>query len=78
MGYERPSGGPALGAGGLQNRIPGHPQAKNGTPATPLSGLEMSELRRHQREMHDGKDSCASAKSNSLRTASGREGLSGC
>jgi integrase len=39
------------GAGRLQNRIPALRRAKNGTPAThPLSGREMRELRRHQRE----------------------------
>ena len=45
---ERPNGGRTLGAGGYANHIGG---AKNGTPAThPLSGREMRELNRHQRE----------------------------
>jgi hypothetical protein len=44
------SGGPALGAGGLQIASLHIRRATNGTPAThPLSGHEMRELRRHQR-----------------------------
>jgi hypothetical protein len=54
MGYERPKWWTCAGSrwifktASLRIR-----RAKNGTPAThPLSGLEMRELRRHQREMH--------------------------